>query len=262
MLQSYRLFLDIAYDGSDFLGWQRQASGRTVQGVIEVELSKLCGGRQVVVIGSGRTDTGVHAAGQVAHVDLTTKLPPDEVSAKLKRMVPPDIAIGHTAVVDDDFQARYSARRRSYVYSITLRRDPFRRRYSWAQPMTLDVDAMRATADALLGAHDFTALSKNNPDTANMICRVERVEIARDGEEMTIAIDADRFLYGMVRLIVGTLVDVGSGKKRREEVVTLLESRIRAERSTVAPACGLSLISVRYERALIDRFGLPERFAL
>ena len=248
-----RYALQIAYDGTDFHGWQRQAVGRTVQGELEGVLRKLNRGESVSVIAAGRTDAGVHGRRQVAHVDLDTGLDRAELRYKIGRMIPEDIAVIAVAEVADDFHARFDAIGRSYRYTILTSPDPFRARYAWTLPRQLDLEKMKQAASLMLGRHDFTALSKVNPDTVNMVCNLGELTLASQGETVTIAVRADRFLYGMVRQITGLLVDIGRDRRRPEEVVPLVLARDRSGASMMAPARGLCFERAWYRVDPFDR---------
>ena len=244
-----RVAMQIMYDGTDFLGWQRQGSGRTVQEVIETMLSRLCGDRSITIVGAGRTDSGVHAYGQVAHADLGTRYDDDQLLKALQRMSPSDLVIANLSTVDDEFHARYSARRRSYRYRIIRKPDPFLARYAWYLPFELDVNTMNDVALYFRGTHDYTALSKHNPDTPDAVCEVYSAQWHDGGIHLDFHITANRFLYGMVRLLVGVQYDVGRGARGAEEVPEILKSKDRSRQSVAAPTTGLSLIHVDYENS-------------
>jgi tRNA pseudouridine38-40 synthase len=234
------------YDGTDFFGWQRQPHGRTVQEELEKMLSRLCGNTPVNVVGAGRTDSGVHAGGQVAHADLATRYDDAALLHALRRMSPADLAVADLVTVPSEFHARYKAWSRSYRYTVVSRPDPFLARYSWRLDDRLDLAVLNSGAALLLGEHDFTALSKHNPDTPNMICHITRSEwLEREGGA-DYHVTATRFLYGMVRLLVGLQVDILRGKRSVEEIEALLLSRDRNLQSISAPAAGLSLVDVGY----------------
>ncbi|MBC8144268.1 MAG: tRNA pseudouridine(38-40) synthase TruA [bacterium] len=243
---SRRIALQVAYDGTDFLGWQRQASGRTVQVTIETMLARLAGDEYVAVTGAGRTDSGVHAEAQVAHADIATEMNDAALLHALGRMSPPDISINKLATVDVTFHARFTACRRSYRYTIMKRADPFRARYAWQYDAHLDIDLLANAAMTLHGAHDFTALSKRNPDTPNSVCTVESATWRDVGDAFIFEVTADRFLYGMVRMLVGIQLDVARGRRALDDIVRAIESRDRGNQSQAAPAHGLALISVGY----------------
>ncbi len=242
-----RVAMRILYDGTGFRGWQRQRVGRTVQGVLEDMLSRISGDRPVSVVGAGRTDAGVHAAGQMAHADVNTPFDDSRLLHALRRMAPEDVSVRALRTVDPDFHARFAAHRRTYRYRLMLEPDPFRGRFAallWYQP---DVDRLRQSAVRLLGSHDFTALSKHNPDTENRICCVEAADwVVPDDLSLEFIITADRFLYGMVRLLVGIQLDVARGRLEPSDIDAIIASRDRHRQSPSVPARGLVLERVGY----------------
>ena len=247
---SRRIAMRVAYDGTDFVGWQRQRVGRSVQGELEAMLGKLAGDRMVTVVGSGRTDSGVHAAAQVAHADLPIRYSDAELLHALRRMSRSDIALLDLVGVDENFHARFDAHRRRYRYAIHTTPDPFRSRYSWYLDRPLNLDKLDQAAAAMVGHRDFTALSKHNPDTPNMICDLRVSEWHHEDGGLSYHIVADRFLYGMVRLAVGFQIDIALGTRSTDELVDSLEARDRTGQSGSAPACGLSLMEVSYPRPI------------
>ncbi|MEO5930967.1 MAG: tRNA pseudouridine(38-40) synthase TruA [Candidatus Kapaibacterium sp.] len=250
-----RIAMRVQYDGTGFLGWQRQSRGRTVQEEIERMLSRLAGDVPVTVVGAGRTDSGVHAHGQVAHADIITRYSAAELHHAIGRMSPDDMAITDLADAPAGFHARYAAYARSYRYSIIHHRDPFLARYAWRLDRRLDSDLLNAAAAQLHGAHDFTALSKHNPDTEKMICDISRAEWRRREDGVEFHVTADRFLYGMVRLLVGAQIDVALGRMRAERIGEIIVLRDRSFQSTAAPAHGLSLVEVSYPYPIFRQSG-------
>jgi tRNA pseudouridine38-40 synthase len=236
----------VAYDGTDFIGWQRQASGRSVQGEIESMLSRLCGDRKVTVVGAGRTDSGVHAAGQVAHADIESRYDDAFILHALQRMSASDIAIRRLETVSQEFLARYRASSRRYRYRIITQPDPMLSRYAWRLDRALDVDLLNEIAGSFRGRHDFTSFSKHNPDTPNVYCDVTDARWSVSNEEIEFQIAADRFLYGMVRQIVGFQIDVASERRSADEVDDRLRNPDRSGQSAAAPARGLTLHQVSY----------------
>lgn len=244
--EARRIAMRIAYDGTDFVGWQRQAIGRSVQGELERILSRLGGEQPVTVVGAGRTDSGVHAHGQVAHAEIASRYSSAELHHAICRMAPTDIAILELVDAPPDFHARFHATSRSYRYSIHSLPDPFRARCSWYFSRTLDTGLLSQAACEIIGEHDFTSLSKHNPDTPNMFCRIIRSYWAESKFGVEYHVTADRFLYGMVRLIVGLQVDIAIGRRSVEEIPLLLSACDRSVQSQSAPARGLSLMEVSY----------------
>lgn len=242
-----RVAMLVRYDGTDFCGWQRQPNGRTVQEVLENALSKLNSDSPVSVTGAGRTDSGVHARGQVAHAQVHARYDDAHIQNALARMLPRDVAVIRLKTVQPDFHARFMALERCYQYRIISEPDPFLRRYSWHLPgYKLDPDMLHRAARIILGAHDFTALSKHNPDTPGTVCNVRQAAWDCTGNGLEFTVCADRFLYGMVRLLVGLQIDIARGKRPLDDVGALLAHTARDRQSQAAPACGLTLTRVEY----------------
>jgi tRNA pseudouridine38-40 synthase len=240
--------LTIEYDGTNYRGWQVQAMGLTVQGTIEKKLS-LITGETIHLMGSGRTDAGAHALGQVAHFKTESRLDVASLQRALNSLLPSDIVIRKTDEVSEDFHARKGARSKVYVYRILNRDLPsaFRRRYAWHIPQKLDLEAMKKGTDRLIGEHDFSSFRSAGSSTRTAIRRVFRAEW-RKGREglLRFEIEANGFLKQMVRGIVGTLVEVGKGKIPPEEVEKILDSKDRKKGGPTAPAHGLFLKEVKY----------------
>lgn len=237
--------LTIAYDGTQYGGWQRQPNATTVQELIEKALAKLAG-RPVTVHGSGRTDAGVHARAQVASCSLTTKHQSPVLRRALNANLPDDIRVLRVQAVDAKFHARFSATGKEYRYWIDCGpvADPFRRRYAWHHLRRLSVGAMRRAARLLKGRHDFTALAAKSERSP--VRTISKLAITKRGDVLTIAVVADGFLYKMVRSIVGALVKVGEGKLTPSELGRLLAGKKRTALVETAPAKGLFLWKVSY----------------
>jgi tRNA pseudouridine38-40 synthase len=263
------LKLTITYDGTRLVGWQRQAEGESVQGLLEEALARL-EGTPVTVHGAGRTDAGVHAIGQVASVQLTCVHPPDVLRRALNASLPPDVRVVDVRHVDDAFHARFSARAKTYRY--LLRNgdivSPFEYRYVWQIPEPLDLDAMRVAAQMLIGTHDFAAFRSTGSTPTTTVRTIMRSEMAsqvgsavvvRPGEPggvqregvgdptlLVYEVCGGGFLRHMVRAIVGTLVDIGRGRHPPAWMVALLEDGRRSDAGATAPAQGLFLVRVDY----------------
>lgn len=243
-----RFKLTIEYDGTPFVGWQRQANGESVQGVIESAFARI--GETASLRGAGRTDAGVHALAQVAHVDLVRNWRPDVLRDALNaHMRPAPVAILAASAVPDGFDARFSAKARHYLYRILARRSPatidFGRVWQVSQP--LDPEAMAAGALHLLGYHDFTTFRAAECQAKSPMKTLDRFDLAVEGEQILVRASARSFLHSQVRSMVGTLVRVGSGAWPPERVAAALEARDRAACGPVAPACGLYLSGVDYD---------------
>ncbi|MER3425408.1 MAG: tRNA pseudouridine(38-40) synthase TruA, partial [Nitrospiraceae bacterium] len=220
--------LAIEYDGTAYAGWQRQPDQATVQAALEAAVQQITQ-QAIPVIGAGRTDAGVHALGQVASFRSNKAMSAEEWHRALNGVLPPDISVRSVELVFDDFHARYSARRKLYEYRILNRpeRSALDRHRAWHIWNPLDVDAMRKGATCLSGRHDFSSFQGSPTDTENPICDVTRLEIVYEPPLIRIEAQADRFLKQMVRAIVGTLVEVGQGKRRPEDIKEILEAKDR-----------------------------------
>lgn len=242
--------LIIEYDGTKFLGWQWQPAGRTVQGELEGAIERVTG-RHVRPLGAGRTDAGVHALGQSAHLDLETRLRGIELARALNACLPPDLCVREVQRVPPEFHARRDAERKDYVYEILNRpeRSPLLRRRSWHVPGPLELAAMQAAAALMRGEHDFSAFrgarggAEPHVDPRRTL---EQLEVAREGDRIVIRAGARSFLRHMVRNLVGTLVEVGLGRREPASMAGLLEGGDRARAGPTAPARGLCLHAVRY----------------
>jgi tRNA pseudouridine38-40 synthase len=242
----YRLILE--YDGTPFVGWQVQALGVSVQGRLAEAIAKFSG-ETVALRGAGRTDAGVHALGQVAHFDLVREWPVDTVRAAVNFHLRPDpIAVLDCAIVADDFDARFSASARHYLYRILARPAPpvLDRDRAWWVPQPMHVGPMREAARALVGRHDFTTFRAAGCQAKSPIKTLDRLEVDTSGEEIRIAASARSFLHNQVRSMVGSLKLVGEGKWRVADLAAALEARDRTACGPVAPARGLYLVRVDY----------------
>ena len=241
----FRLILE--YDGGAYAGWQIQPQARTVQATLEAAVARLLG-HPTRIAAAGRTDAGVHAAGQVACFHTPNRLAEDVVLRALNALTPPDLTIREVCVVDEDFDPRRSARSRSYAYRVWNRQtpSPFWQRYAWHIRHPLAADAMAEAAVVLLGEHDFTSFQAAGCDASHAVRRVIRSDVTRSGDVIVYEIEATAFLRHMVRNIVGTLVDVGRGERDPGAMTTLLAARDRNLAGRTAPAHGLCLMEVKY----------------
>ncbi len=245
-----RLRLDVSYDGTDFSGWARQPGRRTVCGEIEEKLSAIVR-TPVLLTVAGRTDAGVHASGQVAHVDVPVAGvtgDPSRLVRRLARFLPKDVRVKEVSLAPEHFDARFSAIRRHYEYRLTTApygADPLRARDTVAWPKDVDVDAMRDASSRLLGLHDFAAFCKRR-EGATTVRELQRFDWQRNGSELTAFVTADAFCWSMVRSLVGAALTVGEGRRTVDWMAGLLDERERASAVTVAPAHGLSLVRVDY----------------
>ncbi|MBU0741706.1 tRNA pseudouridine(38-40) synthase TruA [bacterium] len=243
--------IDLAYDGTDFHGWQIQPGLRTVQGELSRLLAKLLG-RGAVPTGAGRTDAGVHALGQVAHVAGLNTDEAQRVCRALSAMAPGDLDIRAVREVSPSFDARFSARWRHYAYRLGFRRDIFRRRAEWQVNRDLDRAALDAAAAHVPGERDFSSFCKTASLRENNRCDVRLCRFDWADDSAIFQIRADRFLHHMVRTLVGTLVEVGCGQREPADMIAILTARDRRAAGSMAPPHGLYLAAVGYPQQLDD----------
>ena len=239
--------LTIEFDGANYAGWQTQPNGMAVQQVIEEAMQQLLG-EQVRLRSSGRTDAGVHARAMVASFTTSRELPLPAFVGGVNRFLPPDIAILSASEVPDGFRAIGDARSKQYRYTIYNGqvRSPLRRLYSWHVREPLNLDAMDDAARRFVGRHDFAAFRASNYATKTSVRRIDAVTISREGEMFTIDVTGEGFLKNMVRIMAGTLVDIGRGRFEPDHIDMLLRNPERKKAGVTAPACGLCLIRVTY----------------
>ena len=237
--------IDIRYDGTDFAGWQVQPGMRTVQGEIEAVLEKVIRA-PVRVRGSGRTDTGVHAFRQTADFRASTDLPADVILRALRGLLPDDVTVSAVSEAPEGFDSRHEARYRIYRYRILRGRDPLLRRRCWEVEYDLDPAAMADGAARFSGTFDATSFAASTRVGMDNRVAVERSDLTEEGPEIRYEIRANRFVHHMVRNIVGTLVDIGRGARRSDEIPAILEARDRSAAGPTAPARGLYLVEVGY----------------
>jgi tRNA pseudouridine38-40 synthase len=240
--------LTLEYDGSRFAGWQRQPDQPTIQEAVETALFQLTQ-ETVPVVGAGRTDSGVHALGQVASFRIERQWTAREWLRGLNARLPEDIAVRSAALVSDDFHARYSARGKLYEYRILNRgeRPALDRAYCWHIHKPLDHAAMEQAATYLVGSHDFSSFEGTLTDNEDPICDLRQLSLSRDGDLVRIRAYADRFLKHMVRAVVGTLVEVGHAKRQPDALRTILDTKNRTAAGRTAPPHGLFLVRVDYD---------------
>ena len=241
------LRLDICYDGTRYRGWQRlPGKDDTIQGKIETALSRILG-ESIEISGSGRTDAGVHAEGQVANFHCESKMPAERILAELRRYLPEDIGIISCREVSERFHARLNAREKTYRYRIWNSEKPcvFQRRFVTVMPEHLDVAAMNRAAQYFVGSHDFSAFCGNPKFKKSTVREVYSVEVKALGDEIQIIARGEGFLYNMVRIMVGTLVEVGRGERPEDSIPALFGGK-RAEAGYLVPPQGLCLMEVKY----------------
>lgn len=242
-MRNIRLLLE--YDGTNYVGWQRQENGRSIQGEIEDVLEKMLQERPNV-IGAGRTDAGVHARGQVANFRTQTHLGVEEIHGGLNGLLPDDIVVHQTKEVPLDFHARFSAKERTYSYHIIFKPQALFRKYAWHVKCSLNLHRMKVAADSITGSHDFESFCKANSEVNDYQCTVSISRWSMSGSSLLYEIRANRFLHGMVRTLVGTMVDIGRGYVPLQNFLEILGKKDRKEAGMTAPARGLVLESVLY----------------
>jgi tRNA pseudouridine38-40 synthase len=237
----------VEYDGTDFSGWQQQPGMRTVQGCLEEALHEMTG-EAVFVRAAGRTDAGVHADGQVASFPLVARIPPHGLLRGLNSILPDDVAVLEVAEVDASFDARFSARGKVYRYTVWnhVVRSPRNWRTSWHVRQALDMAVIADAAARLVGEHDFRAFRAADCDRKSTRRILRRLDVDRQGARLTFDVEATAFLKNMVRILIGTLVDVGRGRVGVEAIARMLETGDRKAGGMTAPAQGLTLLRVLY----------------
>lgn len=245
-MNNYKMILQ--YEGTRYQGWQRQESTEnTVQGKLELLLTRMCG-QKVEIQGSGRTDAGVHARGQVANAHLETRMTPEEIQDYMNRYLPEDIGVLSVEMVPDRFHSRLLAKGKTYCYQVINSGIPhvFDRRYAYVYKEKLDVGAMRRAAEQLTGAHDFAAFTSAKKSKKSTVRTIDSITIEQEGDILRFLFSGDGFLFHMVRILMGTLLEVGEGKRRPEEMAGILAGRDRSLAGPLVPAVGLTLMEVRY----------------
>jgi len=239
--------LDICYDGTRYKGWQRLSGvENTIQGKLEQTLSRILN-ENVELSGSGRTDAGAHAKGQAANFHTESDMPCEDILSSLRRYLPEDIGIYSCKEAAERFHARLNAKTKTYAYRIWNSETPcvFDRRFVYAFSDALDLEKMQQAAKLFLGEHDFSAFNANKKMKKSTVRRIDSLEIFREGEEIRIIVTGDGFLYNMVRIIVGTLIEVGLGKRNADSIPALFGAK-REEAGYLVPAQGLCLMEVNY----------------
>ncbi|MHA7131019.1 tRNA pseudouridine(38-40) synthase TruA [Algoriphagus namhaensis] len=245
MTAKKRYFLEVSYLGKPFHGWQIQGNAVTVQGVLEEALSTYFRSPHFVQ-GSGRTDTGVNASMQICHFDTTQDFEPERLLKGLNGILPKEIAVHSVRKVKPDVHARFDAEERSYFYRMIFRKNPFLEDQAWLSFHQPDMALMNQAAKYLLEYEDFESFSKVHTEVKHFRCRIFSAYWEQKDGEMIFHITANRFLRGMVRAIVGTLVEIGNGRRSPDDMAKIIESKNRAQAGKAAPASGLFLCKVTY----------------
>ncbi len=238
--------MTVEYDGTEYMGFQRHPGRRTIQGELEWALSRITK-ESIHIAGAGRTDAGVHAVGQVVSFRTTGTIPVERIPVALNSLLSRDIVAREAVEMPQDFHARHSARSRSYRYVILNRENPsaLGGRFHWYVPHATDIDLMRRGAEYLFGKHDFTSFSAVM-DTPSRVRELTELSISRAGDEIVFGIRANAFLHSMARIVVGTLVEVGQGRRTPDDVQFILEAKDRRLAGRTAPPQGLVLVEVTY----------------
>lgn len=247
-MESKRIRLTVAYDGTNYHGWQLQPNGITIEGELNRCLSELLG-EDVRVTGASRTDSGVHALGNIAVFDTNARMPANKVAYALNQRLPGDIRIQKSDQVPSGWHPRRCVSRKTYEYKIYRAAFPLpqRRLYSLFTCHELDVEAMRKTAACLEGEHDFKSFCQVNAQVESTVRTIHRISIREQGPELTISVCGSGFLYNMVRIIAGTLMEAGRGRLGEKDIREILDKKDRSAAGPTAPAHGLTLISIEYE---------------
>ncbi len=241
-----RYFIEFSYNGKNYFGYQIQPNAVSVQEEMEKALSTILR-EDIKTTGAGRTDTGVHAKKIFAHFD-TEKVLDQDLSRKLNSFLPPDISVKRIFQVKDDFHARFDATYRTYEYYISLDKNPFTQDSAWQHwRRPLDINTMNEACKILFEYEDFTSFAKLHTDNKTNLCKIYKAEWEQEGSELKFTVSANRFLRNMVRAIVGTMVDIGAGKLKPEDLRTVIENKNRNSAGTSAPAHGLYLVDVGYD---------------
>lgn len=242
-----RVKLVVAYEGTNYCGWQIQPNGITIEQVLNETLSSLLG-EEITVMGASRTDAGVHSLGNVAVFETHTKMPAEKISFALNQRLPEDIVVQESCQVPEDFHPRFSKSRKTYEYRILncRFRQPLERRTSYFYHYPLDVSAMQKAAAYLVGEHDFTSFASVHAQTNTYVRMIYALDVVREGDMIRIRVQGNGFLYNMVRIIAGTLIQVGAGIKKPEDMESILAGKDRELAGPTAPAHGLTMIGLEY----------------
>ena len=242
-----RFKLTIEYAGTRYSGWQIQKNAKTVQGEIERAITTATDQREFELYGSGRTDAGVHALAQVAHLEIRTTLPPETLRRRVNDELPADINVLRIEKVRHSFHARHDAIGRTYIYQISRRRTAFAKAFVWWVKDDLDLARMRSVAARFVGFHDFRSFSDNDPREGSTEVLLERLDVIEVGDLIVVRVDGSHFIWKLVRRLVGVLVEVGRGALAPDDAAALLTSDSPLPARLTAPAAGLFLAAVRYK---------------
>ena len=239
--------IDISYDGTDFFGWQIQKNSRTVQGELTDAFRKGFSKHKINLIGSGRTDTGVHAKHQIANIILDTYLSCENIKNAINSNIGNDVQINSCEIADSDFNSRFSAVSREYIYIISNKKSPIKRKYFWMMDEDLNFNLLKDCADAIIGIHDFSLFCKQKSRKENNECEIKCSKWAHENNRYSYIIVGNRFLHHMVRFLVGTMIEVGKSRITFDNFCNLLKNKESPNLIIKAPPCGLYLNNVYYD---------------
>lgn len=247
MSEQKRVMLTVAYDGTNYHGWQLQPNGETIESVLNRELSGLLG-ESIAVIGASRTDAGVHSNGNAAVFDTCTRIPAEKISYALNQRLPEDIVVQGSKEVEPDFHPRHCESRKTYEYRILNRRFPLpmRRRDTYFYHYDLSVEHMRQAASYLVGEHDFKSFCSTAAEVETTVRTIYSLTVEREEDIIVIRVTGSGFLYNMVRIIAGTLIEVGNGRRAPEDMAEILAACDRGAAGPTAPACGLTMLGIEF----------------
>lgn len=247
----HRIKCTISYDGTMFAGYQVQPDKRTVQSELETALARMHKGQGVKVTASGRTDAGVHAKGQVIHFDTPYTVPVKNWQRGLNSLLPDDIAVVKAEVVEDTFHARFDAAAKEYRYFVSrsVQKDPFRKNYMYSFPFPLDLELIKQAIPHLLGTHDFTSFCSAKTEVVDKVRTIHEIEFYEEGDVLVFRFRGNGFLYNMIRILMGTLLEIGNGKLIPSTVPEILQSKDRSAAGRTVPGQGLYLWEVEYKKS-------------
>lgn len=247
----HRIKCTISYDGTMFAGYQVQPDKRTVQSELETALARMHKGQGVKVTASGRTDAGVHAKGQVIHFDTPYTVPVKNWQRGLNSLLPDDIAVVKAEVVEDIFHARFDATAKEYRYFVSrsTQKDPFRKNYMYNFPFPLDLELIKQAIPHLLGTHDFTSFCSAKTEVVDKVRTIHEIELYEEGDVLVFRFRGNGFLYNMIRILMGTLLEIGNGKLISSMVPEILQSKDRSAAGRTVPGQGLYLWEVEYKKS-------------